>query len=207
MTDREGDEPDGMDETIVPYDSGRDPFENRDITDDELYVRLLALVRVTPFVTAIFDCCHSGTILRDAFGDRGRWVPEDRRPISELPPSTVARDVGSYPPGPSGWLPLGERYVLIAGCRDEESSFEHTVTEDGVSVTHGALTYFLSCESPGPAPGPPIAMYSKPRAPRSRRPSPGSTRSSRVRETGSCSAFGRSSPCAMLASDLAWVEV
>ena len=34
MTDLEGDEPDGLDETIVPFDSGRAPHENRDIKDD-----------------------------------------------------------------------------------------------------------------------------------------------------------------------------
>ena len=34
MTDLEGDEPDGLDETIVPYDSGRAPdHANRDIKD------------------------------------------------------------------------------------------------------------------------------------------------------------------------------
>jgi hypothetical protein len=153
MTDREGDEPDGMDETIVPHDSGRDPFENRDITDDELYVRLLALTRATPSVSAIFDCCHSGSVLRDAFGDRVRWVPEDRRPVAELPPSTVTREAGGLGSGPSGWVPLGERYVLIAGCRDDESSFEHTVTEDGATVTQGALTYFLSREIARAGPG------------------------------------------------------
>src|SRR5947199_10096084 len=40
MTDREGDEPDGKDETIVPYDSGRRELPNRDITDDEIYLWL-----------------------------------------------------------------------------------------------------------------------------------------------------------------------
>jgi hypothetical protein len=149
MTDREGDEPDGLDETIVPHDSGRHPHPNRDITDDEIYTWLLGLTGVTPYVTLIFDCCHSGTITRDAFGTNARWVEPDTRPVADLPPSPVAqahareagRDLGA-----SGWLPLGERYVLIAGCRDEESSYEHRVSEGGSLVTHGALTYYLSRE-------------------------------------------------------------
>ena len=40
MSDREGDEPDFYDETIIPYDSGRMTYENRDISDDEIYLWL-----------------------------------------------------------------------------------------------------------------------------------------------------------------------
>ncbi len=68
MTDLEGDEPDGLDETIVPYDSGRAPYENRDIKDDEIYLWLKDLTAKTSSVTLVFDCCHSGTITRDDFG-------------------------------------------------------------------------------------------------------------------------------------------
>jgi Caspase domain len=146
MTDREGDEADGMDETIVPYDSGR-KTENRDITDDEIYDWLLDLTEVTPYVTLIFDCCHSGTIVRDAFGESSRWVEDDERPASQLPPSPItartrslltdaAREVGT-----SGWLPVGERYILIAGCSSSESSYEVMLGEGG--IRHGALTYCL----------------------------------------------------------------
>ncbi len=149
MTDREGDEPDGMDETIVPYDSGRSPNENRDITDDEIYVKLLRLNEKTPYVTFIFDSCHSGTITRDTFGAKARRVEPDDRPIDELPVSSVSREValaGEINPGPSGWLPLSKRYVLIAGCHDEESSYEYHTGSGENKLVHGALTYFLSRE-------------------------------------------------------------
>jgi hypothetical protein len=152
IRDREGDEADGWDETIVPHDSGRGDHENRDVTDDEIYVKLAALTEKTSFVTLIFDCCHSGTVTRDAFGAKDRRVPDDERPIAALPPSPlsedqvrVAREVGRDI-GPSAWLPLGERYVLIAGCRDEESSYEHTAWQNGSEVMQGALTYFLGQE-------------------------------------------------------------
>ena len=161
MTDRENDESDGLDETIVPYDSGRGSRENRDITDDEIYFRLLPLARKTPYVTLIFDCCHSGTISRDAFGTNSRWVEPDLRPVEELPPSPISQDQAAglrattRDLGPSGWLPMGQRYVLLAGCRDEESSYEHTATgaEGSQPVTHGALTYFLSQELVNAVPG------------------------------------------------------
>ncbi|MCB0262846.1 MAG: caspase family protein [Calditrichaeota bacterium] len=149
VTDREGDEPDGMDETIVPYDSGREPDENRDITDDEIYEWLLKLCGKTANVTLIFDCCHSGTITRDPFGTGARRVEPDRRPICQLPPSPVTftrdrenrREIGA-----SGWLPLSNKYVLIAGCRDEESAYEYRINHDGKSLLLGTLTYYLALE-------------------------------------------------------------
>lgn len=140
----EHDEPDGMDETIVPHDSGRGLQPNRDISDDELYLYLQQLSQMTPYVTFIFDCCHSGTITRDTFGLASRSVEPDTRPASQFPslpiPQAVARDLrdGKRDVLPSGWLPLGKRYVLIAGCQDAESSYEY----QGEGVQHGALTYF-----------------------------------------------------------------
>jgi len=153
MTDREGDETgDGMDETIMPYDTGRRPNPNRDITDDEIHEWLMRVSKITPFVTLIFDCCHSGTISRDPFGGKSRWVEGDDRPVAELPPSPItgkATRSGSRDAGPSGWFPLSDRYVLIAGCRDDEEAGEITVQ----SVDHGALTYYLCQELLKLAPG------------------------------------------------------
>jgi Caspase domain len=146
MTDREGDEKDGLDETIVPYDSGRSPHPNRDITDDEIYLLLLRLGKKTSRITLIFDCCHSGTISRDPFGANERWLEPDLRPIEELPPSPIAYELakqGTRDIGSSGWLPLSDTYVLIAACRDEEKAYEYSLREDNSLLTHGTLTYFL----------------------------------------------------------------
>jgi hypothetical protein len=147
MTDREGDEPDGIDETIMPSDSGRAPHPNRDISDDVIYEWLLKLTRKTSNVTLIFDSCHSGTITRDVAAVR-RAEP-DLRPVEELPPSPVSPQLfgsGRRDPGPSGWLPLGEKYVLLAACKDSESAFEHPSHQAGETVHHGAFTYFLMQE-------------------------------------------------------------
>lgn len=149
VRDPEGDEPDGYDETIMPHDSGRHPHPNKDIRDDEIYNWLLRLTEKTSFVTLIFDCCHSGSITRDAFGELERWVEPDDRPLEELNLTPVTSEIArgaSRDLGPSGWLPLGKRYVLIAGCRDEESSYEHSVKQGVHRISHGALTYFLSQE-------------------------------------------------------------
>ena len=147
MTDREGDEPSGFDSTIMPFDSGRAPHENRDITDDEIQLKLEALTAKTSSATLIFDACHSGTITRDVFGEKARGVAADRRSVSELPPSPIPMRLrqATQAAGPSGWMPLADKYVLIAGCRDEEMSYEYRPPEAFGAVTHGALTYFL-CE-------------------------------------------------------------
>ncbi len=156
MTDREGDEPDGMDETIVTFDSGRDPLPNRDITDDEINETVLRLSEKTPYLTLIFDCCHSGTITRDAFGATARFVTADDRPVDSLPPSPISTRGsrgGKRDAGPSGWLPLSERYVLLAGCRDEEVSYEHIQRVGDKEIKQGNLTFHMCQLLPKAAPG------------------------------------------------------
>src|SRR5271166_2046381 len=153
MTDREGDEPDGMDETIVPYDSGRDPYPNRDITDDEIFAWLRKLTARTDNVTLVFDCCHSGTINRDPFGEADRGIEPDTRPPHLLPPSPLDPETlalltefhhRSATRSASGRatrsvVPLTDSYVLIAGCRDTETAKELRVTQTtGQPLQHGA---------------------------------------------------------------------
>lgn len=143
---RAGNKPDGKDQTLVPHDSGRRPHRNLDIDDNYFYAWILELSQVTRAVTLIFDSCYAGGITRDAFGGSPRWAPEDDRPASEAPPR--ARSAGSRPAGPSGWLPLDERYLLLAGCRQDQQACELD-PERHSSVTpipQGALTFFLCQE-------------------------------------------------------------
>ena len=157
MTDREGDEASGLDNTLMPVDSEGWSGMNRDITDDELHLRLIALGARTEFITFIVDACHSATITRDSFGVMSRGVQADKRPVSELPPSPIpaasVRSAGAGDRGPSGWMPLANQYVLIAGCRDEETSYEYRPPEGDGKITHGALTYFLGQELRRATPG------------------------------------------------------
>ncbi len=134
----ENDEPDGWDRTLVPCDSGRPPQPNLDITDDEIHAWLKRLMKRTPFVTLIIDCCHSGTILRER---KVRALPAPAR--SEK----VFRDAWV---GTKSFLREGEQCVLFSACRSDEFAKE-LLKEDTQSVPHGALTYFLVQEllSPG----------------------------------------------------------
>ncbi|HEX9733971.1 MAG TPA: caspase family protein [Thermoanaerobaculia bacterium] len=128
MTDRENDEGDGLDETLVLYDGGRGEAENRDVTDDEINCWAARVLDVTPHVTLIFDCCHGGTLQRP--GWRVKHVPPDLRPVDALPPSPVPRrrDVGT-----------GPRPLVAAACRDDEVAVELPPSIAGVA--RGAFSF------------------------------------------------------------------
>lgn len=145
------DEGTGMDSTICPADTGTvDPFPNLDITDDQIHEWLERLAEKTRYTTLIFDCCHSGTITRDAFSAQVRAVPADCRSLeamgidpAQLPASSGARqrDTGS-----DERRSLSDSHVVMSGCRDDEYSYEHKHSyEQGKEpLRNGALTYFLT---------------------------------------------------------------
>ncbi len=57
MTDRHGDEPSGLDETIVPHDAARKPRHNRNIVVDEIYDWLLRVNEKIPYVIDLVLGC------------------------------------------------------------------------------------------------------------------------------------------------------
>ena len=125
-TDNREDEPDGWDETIVPYDSGRDPHPARDIIDDTLGELFEQLRAKTPYITFVFDSCHSGDVSKDI--DQPREAPPDPR---KSPPTAD---------GSRGLRGDGRRdYAQISGCRSSQRSFEYYTG----SQRQGTLTYFL----------------------------------------------------------------
>lgn len=59
VEDDNGDEADGFDETIVPLDY----LENGFIRDDDIFKTLVGPLPSGVTMTAVMDCCHSGTVL------------------------------------------------------------------------------------------------------------------------------------------------
>lgn len=57
--DEDGDEEDGLDETLIPLDFA----ENGHIIDDDILKILVKPMRKDVHCTVIMDCCHSGTVL------------------------------------------------------------------------------------------------------------------------------------------------
>lgn len=129
-------EPDGFDETIVPYDS-RTPGVF-DIKDWELGQLIDELNKVTDNVTVVLDCCHSGSGTRAADGPPVRWcAPDLREQPTQRPVTLRTRSISS-----SGWE-TGSKHALLAGCRDREKSKEYAVPGSDPVQWHGVMSYFL----------------------------------------------------------------
>ncbi len=141
MRDATGMEPDGLDETIVPYNSRTgNVFDIPDKTLAGLIEKLVAAKGEN--ITVILDCCHSGSgtrMIRQGRAAVTRRAPADLRvpPASldaDLRPAAATRGITR-----SGWAMARQNHVLMAGCLDREESNEHFTPE---AVFHGALTWF-----------------------------------------------------------------
>jgi len=140
-------EPDGLNETIVPYDSRTaDIFDIPDKTLAELFKKLAAAKGEQ--ITACFDSCHSASVTRElefpSTPRVRRIAPDDRIPPADLDANlwNRSRDV-SRTTGPSGWSAATIPYVLLAGCRDRQLSNEYMGRIENAQAWHGALTFFL----------------------------------------------------------------
>jgi len=129
VEDLNGDEPDGLDETLVPQD-GR-MASVTDITDDELdeiFARL-----PTKNALIVLDSCHSGTATRSV-GIRTRSVPQDMR-------------VDLYRKNADGGVRtrgniqmLQSNYVLMTGAASNQEALDGPIE----GRYHGFFTYALS---------------------------------------------------------------
>ena len=142
-------EPDGLDETIVPCDSrmvGADGQQVYDVLDKEIKTYIDLIEASGAFVTIFFDCCHSGSGTRgeQKVLTRKTAADERSRSLESVEPRTAARLTAqvnvAQPVTASGWHISGG-HVLLAGCRDEQLSHEYRDVESG--AWHGATTYFL----------------------------------------------------------------
>ncbi|MEZ4673282.1 MAG: caspase family protein [Caldilineaceae bacterium] len=139
--DETGAEPDGLDETLVPYDS-RTPGIF-DIKDWELGALIEELNRYSDNVTIVLDCCHSGSGTRDPQLPLTRRCAPDLRPqpqASQRPAGRITRNLTA------GNWDISGQHVLLAGCRDREESNEYGVLRGGRRYWQGAMSYFLQQE-------------------------------------------------------------
>ncbi len=152
---REENKPSGWYETIMPFDSGRRFYHpeavNRDICDDEIYEWLMSLSEKTSNIVLIFDSCYSGSILRDDVFEQGcRSVAPDDTVLHEDPrlifPHQLPfnRNRLSKVNSPSGWLPVSDKYVLMAACAEYEHAHVYKQWTDEGVIEYGVFTYFLS---------------------------------------------------------------
>lgn len=143
--DETGTEPDGMDETLVAYDSRLPGIY--DIKDWELGQLITELNQYSDNVTIILDCCHSGSGTRNmtdpAVASVRRCLPDLRpQPPENQRPASVGMQRGL---STSNWE-MGGKHVLLAGCRDKEESNEYGLAIGNQRTWRGAMTYFLQRE-------------------------------------------------------------
>lgn len=135
--DKDNDEGDGADETLVAYDS-RMPGK-ADISDDTVETWLAGLTPYTANVTVIFDSCHSGDGTRD-IGLTPRQLP----PNPNTDPNGIKPILAKGASENDGMLRSRAGYAFIAGSRAGELSNEGIVLDsDGTGRHRGFLTHYL----------------------------------------------------------------
>jgi hypothetical protein len=145
--DTDGDEVDGLDEALCPYDL---QTNGAALIDDEIKT-LFATRKAGVRIVLIADSCHSGTVTRAAraepdadtrprFMPMGNWLPDKLLPknrVGKLAASIVA---------PSGTSPLQSAFsralgdLLLSGCKEGPNNFSYDARIQG--RPNGAFTYY-----------------------------------------------------------------
>lgn len=146
--DLNGDEEDGVDETIVPVDSRVVGSSVFDITDDELNELFDELSKNTNNITFVLDSCHSGTATRSAGSPKSAGM--DERSYTHLAGKAPASSDGNSKGSDFGQvvqqettdLPRSRKYVTISGCLPSQLSeeWEFPIDEKGNIRKNGLLT-------------------------------------------------------------------
>lgn len=121
------DEPDGLDETLVPTDHG--PNGQNEIRDDDLnaLVRELKAAKPRAGIVLTFDSCYSGTLVRGGALARGRSWEERRawagpRPRAQTRARAAARTSGDGLLDPGAAEELD--YVALSAARERERAWQ-----------------------------------------------------------------------------------
>ena len=145
--DTDGDEADGLDEALCPYDL---QTLGQALTDDEIK-GLFATRKAGVRIVLISDSCHSGTVTRAAAAEKdadtrprfmpmGNWLPDKLLPKTRA--GTLATTIAS-PLGVSPFLAGYSRLLgdlLLSGCKEGPNNFSYDAKING--RYNGAFTYY-----------------------------------------------------------------
>ena len=160
VPDLNGDEVDGLDEALCPYDI---QTAQAPLLDDEIHALFVARPAGVRLVL-VSDSCHSGTVTRAAAPDpdaagaprprfmpMGNWLPAQQLPrgASGKPIASVAVSTGSSPF--NGALSRREGDLLLSGCKEGPNNFSYDATIQGRAT--GAFTYYALKTLKSLAPG------------------------------------------------------
>jgi metacaspase-1 len=149
VPDRNGDEVDGLDEALCPYDL---QTGGGALIDDEIH-EIFMTRKPGVRLVLISDSCHSGTVTRAAAPDpdadaaprprfmpMGNWLPESQlpkgangKPLSHV---AVTNPTSVFEKG------LSRRFgdLLLAGCKEGPNNFSYDAKIKG--RPNGAFTYY-----------------------------------------------------------------
>jgi len=149
VPDINGDEVDGLDEGLCPYDI---QTGGGALIDDEIHALFAARAAGVRLVL-ISDSCHSGTVTRAAAADpdaddgprprfmpMGNWLPPEQLPrgASGKPLATVAFTTGTSPFANALSRRAGD--LLLAGCKEGPNNFSYDARISGRAC--GAFSYY-----------------------------------------------------------------
>jgi hypothetical protein len=144
IRDRDGDElGDGLDEILIPFDLDW----NNPLKDDDL-AAIFKQVTEGANLTMICDTCHSATMNRELLPpgcgcEKDNHVYKKPRFISppfDIACRSIGRDLSVHVVGSKGAIEEPQRHVLIAGCRDDQTSADAYINRK----YQGALTWALT---------------------------------------------------------------
>jgi hypothetical protein len=142
VEDDDGDEADGLDETLMPYDSRDKENQHFDIIDDELNELFADLSQHTANITFILDSCHSGTATRGDAEMLAREFPKDTRPQPKRKRGVMSRGNDKKTDSQTNdFLAGSQSYVTISGCLPFQKAFEKDARKG--EEKNGYLTYYL----------------------------------------------------------------
>ncbi len=149
VPDMNGDEVDGLDEGLCPYDL---QTGGAALLDDEIH-EIFASRAVGVRLVLISDSCHSGTVTRAAAADpdaddvpRTRFMPMGNwLPAHQLPRSASGAPVATAPAasGASAFSKALSRRsgdLLLSGCQEGPNNFSYDARIKGRA--NGAFTYY-----------------------------------------------------------------
>lgn len=160
VDDVDGDEDDGQDEALVPFDYDDGNFL---IDDDigDLMDRVPAGVNLTCFM----DCCHSGTITR-IFANKGTKNEGERARFLQVPEPVMRKHVANRknapPRGPRAAY-RGKPEISFAACRPDQTAKENDghgyftlaatriLRSHGGELTHAEFLKLVRADFPLPA--------------------------------------------------------
>ena len=149
VPDLNGDEVDGLDEALCPYDI---QTNGAAFLDDEIHA-IFAARKPGVRLVLIADSCHSGTVTRAAAPDpdaddvprprfmpMGNWLPDAKLPKGASGKPFASVTVTAASSAFTGALSRAEGDLLLSGCKEGPNNFSYDARIKG--RPNGAFTYY-----------------------------------------------------------------